>query len=44
MSWQALITVIGGLAGARMTPRIQRIAIVAGNVLILGLATAILLR
>ncbi len=44
MSWQALIAAIGGFAGARMTPRIQRAAVVAGNVLILGLAAAILLR
>ena len=44
MSWQGLIAAIGGFAGARMTPRIQRVAIVAGNLLILGLAAAILLR
>ena len=42
-SWQAFIAAIGAVAGGRLTARAQRIAIIAGNLLILVLAVFILI-
>lgn len=44
LSWQTLLALIGASAGKRMSPRVQRAAMVAGNLLILGLAALIILR
>ena len=43
LSWQTLLAFIGASAGKRMSPRVQVVAMVVGNLLILGLAAAILL-
>jgi arginine exporter protein ArgO len=43
LSWQTLLASIGASAGKRMSPRIQVAAVVVGNLLILGLAAAIIL-
>lgn len=42
LSWQTLLAWIGGFAGEKMTPVAQRVAVVAGNLMILGLAVLIL--
>ncbi|MDH3193497.1 MAG: LysE family translocator [Acidimicrobiia bacterium] len=44
LSWQSLLAVIGATAGRRLSTRANTGAIIAGNVLILGFALAILLR
>jgi arginine exporter protein ArgO len=43
LSWQTLLASIGASAGKRMSSRVQIIAVVVGNLLILGLAAAIIL-
>jgi len=43
LSWQTLLAFIGALAGKRMSPRVQVVAMVVGNLLILGIAVAIIL-
>jgi arginine exporter protein ArgO len=43
LSWQALLAAVGAFAGSRLTPRAQRAAIIAGNIMILALAAIILL-
>ena len=42
LSWQTLLAFIGASAGKRMSPRTQVVAMVVGNLLILGLAVAII--
>ncbi len=42
-SWQALVAAVGAVAGGRLTPRAQRFAIIAGNLLILIIAVFILI-
>lgn len=42
-SWQALVAAVGAVAGGRLTPRAQRFAIIAGNLLILVIAVFILI-
>ena len=44
LSWQTLLASVGAIAGKGMSPRVQQIAMVGGNLLILGLAAVILLR
>ncbi len=41
LSWQTLLAIVGGFAGARLTPGMQTAAIIAGNLLILILALVI---
>ena len=43
LSWQTLLAFIGSSAGKRMSPRIQVVAMVVGNLLILAIAVAIIL-
>jgi arginine exporter protein ArgO len=43
LAWQTMLALAGTLAGKRMSPNVQRTAIVVGNLLILALAVAILL-
>ena len=43
LSWQTLLAFIGASAGKRMSSRAQVVAMVVGNLLILGLAVAIIL-
>ena len=42
-SWQALLAAVGGLSRHRLSARIQRLAVIGGNLLILGLAAWMLL-
>jgi arginine exporter protein ArgO len=44
LSWQTLLAAIGASAGIRMSPRVQKAAIVGGNLLILGLGVLIVVR
>ena len=44
LSWQTLLASFGAIAGKGMSPRVQQIAMVGGNLLILGLAAVILFR
>ena len=43
LSWQTLLAFTGASAGKRMSPRAQLVAMVVGNLLVLGLAVAIIL-
>jgi threonine/homoserine/homoserine lactone efflux protein len=43
LSWQTLLAFTGASAGKRMSPRAQVVAMVVGNLLILGLAVVIIL-
>ena len=43
LSWQTLLAFTGASAGNRMSPRAQIVAMVTGNLLILGLAVVIIL-
>jgi arginine exporter protein ArgO len=44
LSWQTLLAFIGASVGKRMSRRVQMLAMIAGNLLILGLAVVIILR
>jgi threonine/homoserine/homoserine lactone efflux protein len=44
LSWQTLLASVGAIAGKRMSRRVQMVAMIAGNILILGLAVVIILR
>lgn len=44
LSWQTLLAFIGASAGKRMSRRVQMVAMIVGNLLILGLAVVIILR
>jgi threonine/homoserine/homoserine lactone efflux protein len=44
LSWQTLLAVVGSSAGIRMSPRVQKVAMVGGNLLILGLGVLIVVR
>lgn len=44
LSWQTLLAFLGASAGRRMSLRVQKAAIITGNMLILGLAAAVILR
>jgi threonine/homoserine/homoserine lactone efflux protein len=43
LSWQTLLAFTGASAGRRMSPQVQAVAMVVGNLLIFGLAVAIIL-
>ncbi|MGC2240439.1 MAG: LysE family transporter [Acidimicrobiia bacterium] len=43
LSWQTALAAIGGLVGQRLSYRVEQVAVIAGNLVILGLATAIVL-
>jgi threonine/homoserine/homoserine lactone efflux protein len=43
LSWQTFLAAIGGLVGQRLSYRVERIAVIVGNLVILGLALAIVL-
>jgi threonine/homoserine/homoserine lactone efflux protein len=43
LSWQTALAALGGLAGHRLSPRAETVAIVGGNLLIFGLAVWIVL-
>ena len=42
LSWQSLLAFTGASAGRRMSPKVQTVAMLVGNVLILLLAVAII--
>lgn len=44
LSWQTLLAFLGASAGRRMSLRVQKAAMITGNMLILGLAAAVILR
>ena len=44
LSWQTLLAAVGGFAGDRLSDRARVVAVVAGNLVILAFAAAILLR
>ncbi|MGB6420693.1 MAG: LysE family transporter, partial [Anaerolineales bacterium] len=44
LSWQTLLAGLGGLGRERLSPRFQYIAVILGNLIILALGVAILLR
>lgn len=44
LSWQTLLAFLGASAGKRMSRRVQMVAMIAGNLLVLGLAAVIILR
>lgn len=43
-SWQTVLAGAGAVAGKRLSKRVQTLAVILGNLLILALATAILVR
>jgi threonine/homoserine/homoserine lactone efflux protein len=43
LSWQTLLAFTGASAGKRMSPRVQVVTMVVGNLLILGLAVVVIL-
>ena len=43
LSWQTLLAITGASAGRRMSPRVQSVTMIVGNLLILGLAVVIFL-
>lgn len=43
-SWQTVLAAGGAIAGKRLSRRVQTLAIILGNLLILALAAAILVR
>lgn len=43
LSWQTVLAAVGGLVGQRLSYRVERIAVIAGNLVILGLALSIVL-
>ncbi|MGI9584802.1 MAG: LysE family transporter [Acidimicrobiia bacterium] len=43
LSWQTALAAVGATAGKRMTPRVQTIAMVLGNLLVLAIAIVILI-
>ncbi|MGA7227180.1 MAG: LysE family transporter [Acidimicrobiia bacterium] len=43
LSWQTALAAIGGLVGQRLSYRVEQVAVIVGNLVILGLATAIVL-
>lgn len=44
LSWQTLLAAVGATAGDRLSDRAQTAAVIAGNLVILGVAVAILFR
>ncbi|MGD8604495.1 MAG: LysE family transporter [Anaerolineales bacterium] len=42
-SWQSLLAALGGVAGARLSPRIRTYTSIAGNLIVLGLGLRMLL-
>jgi arginine exporter protein ArgO len=44
LSWQTLLAGVGSVAGTKLDPRTRTIALIFGNLLILAIAVAILLR
>ena len=44
LSWQTLLAFIGASVGKRMSRRVQMLAMITGNLLILGLGVVIILR
>ena len=43
LSWQTLLAAVGSFARSRLTPSTQRLAVILGNLMILGLAVVILI-
>ncbi|REK26407.1 MAG: lysine transporter LysE [Actinobacteria bacterium] len=43
LSWQTLLAAVGSFARSRLTPSTQRLAVILGNLVILGLAVVILI-
>lgn len=44
LSWQTLLAALGAFAGARLSHRFRTLTVVLGNLIVMGLAVAILLR
>lgn len=43
LSWQTILAAVGALAGRRLPPRVQTLAIILGNLIILAVAGAVLI-